>query len=251
MCRITWPGSRRRRAPPRSRRPGHSPAARCRPGRGRSPSRRSPAVLGSAAARRPGRAGASQIAATPVMATRLAGVRLALALMCDDPPRRRSASGGSIRRACAPVTNAGRGSGRDPSCGSVKMTARRTMFRRMRFPVSCLALLIGALLALQPRRAAGATRAGRRHLPVRRAGQFGAPLLRQRLARTCADDRGGRPALGRAQRLHPRAGGLRGLHRGAALRRGHALHPQRGRPAGVLAGSVARLRLRRGRGPTR
>ena len=59
------------------------------------------------------------------------------------------------------------------------------------------------------------------------------------------DHPGGGQALGRAQRLHPRPGGVGRVHRRPALRRGQALHPQRRRAADVLAGALGRLRLRR------
>ena len=55
--------------------------------------------------------------------------------------------------------------------------------------------------------------------------------------------------LGPAERLRPRPGRRRRLHRRAAFRRRHALHQECRRPAGLLAGPVARLGRRRRRRP--
>ena len=68
-------------------------------------------------------------------------------------------------------------------------------------------------------------------IPAGRAGFDRASLLRHGVARTCERHREGGEPMGPAQRLHPRPGSRRRLRRRTALRRRHALYPQRRRPA--------------------
>src|SRR5487761_2000211 len=78
-----------------------------------------------------------------------------------------------------------------------------------------------------------------------RTDQRRAPVFRQRIARPRLGDRARGQPMGPAERLYPRRGRLGRLCCRIKIWRGHALHQECRRFAGLLAGTVRRLRLGR------
>ena len=94
---------------------------------------------------------------------------------------------------------------------------------------------------------AAATPGGTRDLRTGRTGLGRPQVLRQRLAGPRVHHRARGQPMGPAQRLCARRRRQRRLCCGASIRRRHALHQERRRLAGLLAGTVGRLRLGRRR----